>query len=535
MPRHTTQTFNCDPLDDLTRQLLYAPAERRESQVRRAEALHDILEPEQNYPLDFFVYRITGYHAESDGDTLLVGAAAAPDLRLMIDKLSRSLRMVVTDGETIETPDALADRLNVTTKTLTRWRKLGLRWRWMMLAGGRRLRVVYPRDGVDAFLERHGQRVEQAGAFTQLEPDLKQSLLERARRIAEVRDVSLNQVASHLSKRTGRALETIRQLLDKHDRENADDPIFKDRTGPLKWKQKRLIARAVRVGIPVSKLCRRFKRTRSTVHRAVRDHKAATYRRLRIAYHTSPTFERDDADEVILRPNSDPDFEPALPAPDTPDDAATLDEAPKRPSEAGEVVGASRQRHSSRYVEDLPHALRPLFQRPMLDEARQLAMFVRLNYLKYKIDQRRDTLDTYEPRARDLDAIADLLRQVKRVRQRLVEANLSTVLSVARQQLMGVDDPKGRKLIALLESGERVLIDAVDRFNPFQDQTFLRFVVWTLSRHFAALSTGEEAAPQATPRARSRKREADEGSSVLRRMQQAAEARGVELAEPDGD
>jgi len=521
VPRHTEQTYNCDPLADLARQLLYAPPQRRIEQVRRAEGLHDLLEEDGSYPLDFFVYRITGYHAESDGDTLLIGQAAQPDLRLMIDQLTRSVNMPAAPDDPVVTADDLAKELNVSTKTLSRWRKVGLRWRWMVLPGDPRRRVVYPREAVDMFLNKQGKRVDQAAAFTQIDPNMKQRLLDRARRIVEARDVTLNRVARHLSRKTGRSLEAMRQMLQQHDRDHDNAPIFVDRTGPLTFRQKRIIARAYRMGVSTRLLCQRFNRTRSTIYRAVRDHRAAAIRRLRLAYHTSPTFEREDADAVILRPESSPDYRPA---------AQDVSISAKATSD--EVMSLSAQRAvSNRFVDDLPEELRPLYRKPMLDETRQLAMFVRLNYLKYRIDVSRQALDDYEPRAGDMDDIESMLRDAKRVRDRLVEGNLPTVLSVARQQLVGVPDASSVHLTAMLEAGNQAMIQAVDQFNPFQGQTFLRYVVWLLSRLFAQLSpqrtSDESDTKRAKRRASATPREA--GATVLQRIRQRAEQLGVDL------
>ena len=74
MSRRLAQHFNCQPLAELTGQLLVGPVEKRIEQIRRAERLHDLIDQDQNYPFDFINYSITGYHSESD-DAILVGAA----------------------------------------------------------------------------------------------------------------------------------------------------------------------------------------------------------------------------------------------------------------------------------------------------------------------------------------------------------------------------------------------------------------------------------------------------------------------------
>src|SRR5690606_6852070 len=117
-------------------------------------------------------------------------------------------------------------------------------------------------------------RVERAAEFSQLSSEQRQQILARARRIAEATDVSLNRVAVHLAKRYGRAVETIRQILEDHDRKQPLDPIFADRTGPLDASQKRVIARARKMKVRISKIARHYKRTRSTIYRALNEQRA---------------------------------------------------------------------------------------------------------------------------------------------------------------------------------------------------------------------------------------------------------------------
>jgi RNA polymerase primary sigma factor len=515
VPRKTDQPFKCQPLGELTRQLLYAPPDKRVEQVRRAEALHDQIDPDKSYAYDHVASRITGYHAETDADLLLVGEAIRPDLRQLIDVLSHSVGVPVTDDEPVESPEGLARRLNVSTKTITRWRRHGLRWRWVVGPGGTRKRVAYTKAAIDHFLSRQRDRVEYAGQFTQIDPALRQKLIDRARRIAQARDVSLHQVARHLARRVGRAVETIRQMLDQYDHAHRDEPIFADRTGPLNAEQKRLIARAYRMGVPAAKLCRHFNRTRSSIHRAVRDQRAAALRRLAIRYHELSTFSRDDADEVILRAGQ----------------RGTADTA-ESTSGGGEAVSAAP-------VDDLPEPLRPLYRQAVMSDDRQRSLVVRMNYLRYKAARLRDGLDKYEPPVGDLASAEACLAQAKAVRDRLVAVCLPTVLSVARQHLVNLADRSPGRLIEHLEVGNRVAIEAIDAFDPSRDQTLQRYLVWLLNRRFASEFTGDEAGPaktaavaarQSARRARAHRREP--GEAVLQRMQAEAKAAGVDLPVP---
>ncbi|MFW6059854.1 MAG: helix-turn-helix domain-containing protein, partial [Phycisphaeraceae bacterium] len=303
MPRRLQQTFHCSPLEELTHQLLFAPPTKRIEQVQRTERLHDEIEADCPYPLDYLVYRITGYRRDGEGESvLLVGEAVRPDLRLIIDQLSRSVALPA-DDEPSETIEQVARRLSVSVKTVNRWRKAGLRWRWMVPRAGARPQIVIPRSALERFTERHTKRVRRATRFSTIPENERTALIERARRIVRDSDrrLTLNQVADRLAKQRGRALETIRLLLEKHDQANPAEAIFTDQRGPLTPREKRVIERAHRRGVPVSRLAERFERSRPSIHRVIRERRAAAARQIDLRHVHSATFERDDADAVILR------------------------------------------------------------------------------------------------------------------------------------------------------------------------------------------------------------------------------------------
>jgi hypothetical protein len=446
--RRLNQTFRCRELADLQRQLLFAPPSQRVAQVRRAETLHDDIDPKRNYPFDFIQYRITGRRAASASDTVLVGEAVRPDLRLIIDALSRTVDVLAPDDDPVETTDQLAERLSVSTKTLSRWRQAGLRWRWMA-RGGKRKTIVFPRLAVERFIREQSGRVTRAGQFTQMDAATRRDLLTRARRIAQARDVSMNQAATHLARKTDRALETVRMLLEKHDREHPDDPIFADRTGPLSSATMRAIGRAHRRGARVRDLCLIHRRTRATIYRAVHVYRLAVLRRVRLDHFTSPTFDRDDADEVILRP---------------------VAAKPKLPPQVA--------------TDELPPPLNGLYHHARFDPQAMRSLFVRMNYLKHKADAVIRGIDAMHPRATELGIAQQGIRDAGALRRMLIAGNLSLVLTAARRHLIDHPDASINRLLRLLALGNGVLVEQVDAYDPFREQTFESFATYQLSRAF---------------------------------------------------
>ena len=469
MSRSTSQKFVSEPLGQLAKQLLFGPVDVRRAQVRRAEELHDQIDAAVEYPYEFLVYRITGSRGEDDSapePRTILGQHAAADLRLIIDMLSKSAPAPLYDGEDAEPVTQLATRLDISTRTIWRWRRTGLRWRWTLEKNRTRPVLVYPKIAVERFIAKYPELVARATAFTQIEPAQRQAIVDRARRLAQARTLTLNQIAKHLARRTGRALETIRQILQQHDRDWPDRPIFPHHQGPLTPSQKRIIARAYSWGISATKIGRRFSRTRITVLRVVRQRRAAELARVRLTFVAMPTFDRPDAEAVILHtPHSEP-------ATDT-----------RRP---GRRAPAPR-------LDDLPAAIRPVFEHPQLPPDEVSGLIVRYNFLKYKASNLRDSLDKQNPSNAVMDNIDAALKLARETRQALLHAHARLALSLVRRHLAGQPEASTARMLELLTVARPVLVDAIEQFDATRGQPFEAFFTWALMRRLAAEPVGVRA------------------------------------------
>jgi transposase len=493
--RPLKQSFLCEPLADLTRQLLFSPPEKRREQLLRAERLHDEIEAEVTYPLDFLVYRITRYRrGGADNDLLLVGQAALPDLRLLIDALSRSVEVSADDGM-VETVEQLAARLGVSTKTVTRWRKAGLRWRWVSVEGRKQKKVGFTAEAVARFMAAAGRGVEEAAGLSRMSEEVRAQVIERAKALAAAEGVSLNQVATQLAGETNRAVETIRQLLIRHDQEHGEEAIFPNQRGPLSARDRRLIARAYRAGVSVGKMAERFGRTRVTIYRAINERRAAAARRLRLTYVASRTFGREDADEVILR----------------------AVEAQEPESARGVAAGAAA---------DLPGPLAELYSQRALEAKQQRSLFIRFNYLKYKAQKIRQGLDRYAPRAKDLDEFEGCVRRAREIQNMLVKANLPVVLSIVRRHMVGEKEASPQRLLELLDVGNAMLLEAVESYDATRSGSFESLLT---NRVMQELARGAARAQGERPQAHRRL----SPQAIVRRMMQRAGETGVELPAVD--
>ena len=268
MPR--TASFASVVLQDLIRELEYAPDETHRRQMDAAEALLQDLHPDRLYPEDFIVYRITSYRSDRPGPrTAVVGAALRGDLVNFIQRLSWDLDLQSEQarGEAIEM-DVLADRLGISRRTLQRCRRDGLVMHWIRDGSGRR-RLSCFSDAIDRFLAEHGDRIAAASSMRRIDVDECNGLIDAARdAVASEPGLSLNQAAMRLAVRSGRGHETVRRLLRRVDAAAAE-PLFSGH-GPLSDRDVMLAMRARQRGVSMQRIASHFCRSEDALHRAVR-------------------------------------------------------------------------------------------------------------------------------------------------------------------------------------------------------------------------------------------------------------------------
>ncbi|MHC4989589.1 MAG: helix-turn-helix domain-containing protein [Planctomycetota bacterium] len=291
MPR-----FQTEAVRDLYAQLQYTPADTRRRQMEAAESLVAEIEAAALYPHDFVVFRVTGYRPTTGSEVMLVGAALVADLVTLVQRLSETVELRETERHAL-TLQEVRSRLNVSPKTLQRYRRQGLVCHFLHDAKGvRRLHCFA--DALDRFLERRASQVRLAATFTRLSEADGRWLVEEARRLRRDEGVSLNEAARRLAPRIGRAHETVRAVLRRHDR-RADDPVFAER-GPLNEREREFLFRAWRFGVSPARLARRFGKAPPTVHHAINRTRADRLVRLDLQWVSLPTFDLPDSEAVIL-------------------------------------------------------------------------------------------------------------------------------------------------------------------------------------------------------------------------------------------
>lgn len=257
------------------------------------------------------------------------------------------------------------------------------------------------------------------------------------------------------------------------------------------------------MGVGVGKLAERFRRSRATIHRVVLDRRAGRALRLRLDCVPNPHFTRDDAADVYLRASLDP----------------TL-----RHRKKGDSPLFSAPLFSAVPLDGLPEAMHPLYTQPVVSPDKIRSLFLRYNFLKHRTIATRAKFAHAPARAADLNQFEADIARAARVRSLLVTWHLPVVLSVARRHLVGRADNTTNHLLELLELGNPVLIDAVERYDAAARPTFDSVLTNRLLQTFATpLGTYAKRGP-----GKARKRAT--AAEVMQRMINLADESGVHLA-----
>src|SRR5687767_3188446 len=245
----TVAKYRIDTLAELARQMPFTPHDTRAAQIAAAEELLHDLDPLKAYPLDFVVFRITGYRPKSVGDDLLTGLALQHDLGLLIEQVSDTLDVASASlREPVLAIDDVTERFNVTSKTIQRWRRRGLPARRFIFPDGKR-RVGFLLSSVERFFGSHRDQVDRATNFTQVTEIEQREILRRARRLAVVGRCCEHAITRRIGRHMNRSPLTILHLIRKHDQENARQAIFTKAAAEVTEDESARIVRLYRKGL----------------------------------------------------------------------------------------------------------------------------------------------------------------------------------------------------------------------------------------------------------------------------------------------
>lgn len=444
-----TQFMNPALMQLTDQQVRFAPPARRQEQLVRAERLLAEIEPARMYPYQFVCFRITDFRPDSYPDLLISGEDLKHDLVVFMDEVSRSLPAVPVEdvAEPMLTLEQISQRLNVSTKTITRWRERGLIGRRVVCNGRRQLGFM--QSTVDRFLAANQATVERGGRFSQLTDDEKEDILRRAKRLSRVGTGSLTEVSRRIAKRLNRSPETVRYTIKNYDREHPEQALFPEVSGPLSEDTKDVIFNSFRRSISVDSLAKRFHRTRNSIYRIVNEvrSKRLLSQPLECIYH--PSFDDPAAAAGIMAamPNAD-EYE--------------------------------MQRRGMKVPKDAPPELAPLYEVPLLSKEQEQHLFRQMNFLRHRAMQLRKDLDPAHARIQDLQQIEDLQKQATAVKDRLINCNMRLVVSIAKKHSAQADN-----FFELLSDGNMSLIRAVEKFDYSRGNKFSTYASWAIMKNYA--------------------------------------------------
>jgi RNA polymerase primary sigma factor len=463
--------FKNPALKQLTdQQVRFAPPARRVEQLARAERLLAELDPSKQYPYPFVCWRITDYRPNTHTDLLLLGEDLSHDLRLMIQAMAGKIETlaerieakaepvpVERAPEPIFTLDEISKKLNVSTKTIRRWRKFGLVGQPVVCNGKRQ--VGFVQSVVDRFLATHSERVARGSRFSQMTETERGDILRRARRLSRVCGGTLTEVSRRIARRLGRSVETIRYTIKNFDRQHPEQALFPNLTGPLDAATKQTIYSSYRRGINVDTLAKRFSRTRTSMYRVINEVRAQRLLEQPLDYIPHPSFDDPAMEAVILAPMPDADAYEA-------------------------------KRRSMHAPKDVPPELASCYEYPLLNKDQEQHLFRQMNFLKHQAARLRDQLrkeggeenevDPSRVRIQTLKEIEDLQAQATGVKDMLINANMRLVVNIAKKHAAQTDN-----FFELLSDGNMSLIRAVEKFDFGRGFKFSTYASWAIMKNFA--------------------------------------------------
>lgn len=291
--------FRTQAVARMWEELRYAPAATLARMAADAEAFAADIQPEQAYPEELVLARITRYRPDHAAESsVVVGQALLEDLATFVERatarapLARGIR-----GGALTLQEA-ASMLGVSRVTLGRYRQRGLMCHWAEMPDGPQ--VVVFADVLRGFAARHAALVQRAARTGRLAPRERTALATQAQDMLADGTRTVQQVAEALAAQTGRSARTIRRALEGGQAAGAAvAPRLR-----LTDARARMVARAWQQGVAPQVLAPRLHLSVAACTRAVERGRLLCLRSA--AAHARPlelpTFALPDAAATLLAP-----------------------------------------------------------------------------------------------------------------------------------------------------------------------------------------------------------------------------------------
>jgi RNA polymerase sigma factor (sigma-70 family) len=449
-------------LEDLARQLAYSPEEKRSAQWHAATDLLASIDPAKDYPWEYVLFRITGYRPRELQDEALRGGDLRRDLAQLIELLAETLSIsVATVPEPVLSLEEVMEHFNVSSKTIQRWRRLGLLAHRYVFGDGRK-RLGFRRSQVARFAEQNAERVAQAGTFKQLSDDEREKIIEMARRFSARCQCCIKDISLRIGRRLNRSPETVRYTIRKHDRDHPATAIFPEPGEDLRTHDRTTILQYHDRGLTLDAIARRYCRTPSSIETVLVAERAERLKTQPIEFMPNALFSHPDADTIVLQ---------TLPA-------QALERA--RQTVATGTNATSSDLLMARAPRDLPSPLAAIFRQPVMPQELETDTFRRMNYLKSKAARLASALDPTSAAAGPLDEIDRLLAEAHTLMNQILQSNLRVAVHVARQH-----QRPGRALMELVSDATVWLMRAAEKFDFARGVKFSTYASYAIMKNFA--------------------------------------------------
>ncbi len=441
--------YAINEIAELAHQLTISPTRLRISQLEGIERLLGMVQAEGSYPYELVCFHVTGYAPKNqEPRPTMVGRKLIPDLVTMAEHISRKAALPVTAlTKEHKSQEELAEQLNVSGKTIRRWRNRGLMGVRVVFDDGVN-RQVFLADTIKRFCEQNEDLVRRGSSFKQLSAAEKEGFVTRARALLSVRRMKLHVVARQISAETGRAVETVRYTLRRYDEANPENALFTNGGLPIVSERHRAIWLCRQAGESVEQIAGAYQCSTDDIEQVLREMEVRSLKQDRINYIYSDEFAAPSADEMILGPEPD------------------AEEATER---------------TARIPKDLPPYLRSLYDIPLLSREQERDLFRRYNYLKHKAATLLETIDECEVTAEQLSGLRRLLSDAEEIKNRIIPANLRLVVSIAKRHISG----KAANFFEVVSDGNLSLMRAVENFDYSRGNKFSTYASWAVMKNYA--------------------------------------------------
>lgn len=362
-------------------------------------------------------------------------------------------------GESVVTTAQIANRLNVSEKTVRRWAPAGLVSRKFRFPDGQ-VRLGYLESSVQRFIKARPDFVRRAARFSQLDAQERETIVRRAIEILQAQPMKRYPLARKLAAEVGRSVEAIRAALRRYDEENPTAHLFQPAGQAQLSEQDQAILQRHRTGEFPGKIARAVGCTLQRVRQTLDQDRIQALRNDPPKFIFNEEFKAPNAAACIVRrcPIQDLAASPGIPAPS----------------------GA-------------PGYLRALYRLPLLSPQQERDLFRQYNFLKYQAAQLCKEHDLDGDPKRWLRAVVMLLARAHQTRERLICANLRLVVSIVKQ----FTGRQCNDFFEIVSEGNVALMRAVESFDYARGNRFSTYATWAIRRSLAREVTAMRYGPRA--------------------------------------